>query len=104
MYQNWDVASTRSDAEDVNNTNIQPIFNYHFGKGWYVGLPDLPQTYDHETNNWTTQLGGVFGRVFPWRTHHLQMYGGAYYNTEDNDDMVAPEWTVKLNVSFLIPE
>jgi hypothetical protein len=104
MYQNWDVASTRSDAEDVNNTNIQPILNYHFGKGWYVGLPDLPQTYNNETNNWTTQLGGVLGRVFPWKKQHLQMYGGVYYNTEEDDDMVAAEWTVKLNVSFLIPE
>jgi hypothetical protein len=103
-YQNWDVSSTRSDAEDVDNTNIQPILNYHFDEGYYVGLPDLPQTYDNETNNWTTQLGGVVGRVFPWHKQHLQIYGGVYYNTEENDDMVAAEWTAKINVSFLIPE
>ena len=104
VYQNWDVASTRSDAEDVNNTNFQPILNYHFGKGWYVGLPDLPQAYDNETNNWTTALGGVLGRVFPWGKQHLQVFGGVYYNTEENDDQVAGEWTVKLNLSFLLPE
>ena len=105
VYQNWDVSSTRSDAEDVNKTNIQPIVYYHFGsEGWYVGLPDLPNTYDHETDNWTTQLGGVLGRVFPWHKQHLQIFGGVYYNTEDNDDEVASELTLKLNVSFLIPE
>jgi hypothetical protein len=105
VYQNWDVSSTRSDAVDVDNTNIQPILNYHFGsEGWYAGLPDLPQTYDHETNNWTTQLGGVLGRVFPWHKQHLQIFGGVYYNTEDNDDEVAGEWTLKLNLSFLIPQ
>ena len=104
VYQNWDVASTRSDAENVNNTNFQPILNYHFGEGWYVGLPDLPQTYNNETNNWTTQLGGVLGRVFPWRKQHLQVFGGVYYNTEEDDDIVASEWTAKINVSFLIPE
>jgi len=105
VYQNWDVASTRSDAETVNNINFQPVLNYHFGsKGWYVGLPDLPQTYDNETNNWTTQLGGVLGRVFSWHKQHLQIFGGAYYNTENNDDMVAGSWTVKLNISFLLPE
>jgi hypothetical protein len=78
--------------------------NYHFGEGWYVGLPDLPQTYDFETNNWTTQLGGVVGRVFSWRKQHLQLFGGAYYNSEFNHGMVASQWTLKFNVSFLIPK
>jgi hypothetical protein len=78
--------------------------NYHFGEGWYVGLPDLPQTYDFETNNWTTQLGGVAGRVFAWHKQHLQLFGGVYYNSENNNDMVAGEWTLKLNISFLIPK
>jgi hypothetical protein len=104
VYQNWDVYSTRSDAEDVNNTNFQPILNYHFGEGWYVGLPDLPQTYNNETNNWTTEIGGVLGRVFPYKKQHLQVFGGVYYNSEEDDNAVAGEWTVKLNISFLIPE
>ena len=65
VYQNWGVASTRSDAADVNNANIQPIFTCHFDKGWYVGLPDLPQTYNNETNAWTAQIGGVVGRCLP---------------------------------------
>lgn len=104
VYQNWDVASTRSDAADVDNLNFQPILNYHFGTGWYVGLPDLPQTYNNETNNWTTQLGGVLGRVFPYGKQHLQMYGGVYYNTEEDDEAIASEWTLKFNLSFLLPE
>ncbi|MEH6637561.1 MAG: hypothetical protein V7700_18740 [Halioglobus sp.] len=104
VYQNWDVASTRSDAQDVDNVNFQPILNYHFGTGWYVGLPDLPQTYNNETNNWTTQLGGVLGRVFPYGKQHLQMYGGVYYNTEEDDEAIASEWTLKFNLSFLLPE
>jgi hypothetical protein len=104
VYQNWDVSSTRSDAGDVNNTNFQPILNYHFDKGWYVGLPDLPQTYNNETNKWTTQIGPVVGRVFAWKKQHLQLFGGVYYNTEDNDGIVAGEWTMKFNISFLVPE
>jgi hypothetical protein len=104
VYQDWDVSSTRSDAADVNNTNFQPIINYHFDEGWYVGLPDLPQSYNNETNAWTTQIGGVVGRVFPWRHQHLQMFGGVYYNSEEDDDMVAAEWTIKFNISFLMPE
>lgn len=65
VYQNWDVASTRSDAGDVDNLNFQPILNYHFGTGWYVGLPDLPQTYNNETNNWTTQLAACLEESSP---------------------------------------
>ena len=104
VYHDWDVAKTRSDAGNVNRTHIQPISYYHFGsKGWYLGLPDAPQTYDYETNNWTTNLGGVLGRVFSWRKQHLQVFGGAYYNSEANDGEVAGQWTLKLNVSFLIP-
>jgi hypothetical protein len=104
VYQDWDVSSTRSDAADVNKTNFQPILNIHFDKGWYIGLPDLAQTYNNETNNWTTNLGAVVGRVFPYKKQHLQIFGGAYYNTEDNDDAVAAEWTLKFNISFLLPE
>jgi hypothetical protein len=104
VYQDWDVSSTRSNAADVNKTNFQPIINYHMDGGWYLALPDLAQTYNNETNNWSTNLGAVLGRVFPYKKQHLQMFGGVYYNTEDNEDVVSGEWTVKLNISFLIPE
>jgi hypothetical protein len=103
-FQNWDVASTRSDAADVSKISLQPILTKHFSKGWYVSTPDLPQVYDWKTNEWSLNLGAVVGRVFPWKKQHLQMFGGVYYNSEDNDDIVASEWTMKFNVSFLLPE
>jgi hypothetical protein len=103
-FQNWDVASTRSDAADVDTFSIQPIITKHFSGGWYVSAPDLPQVYNNETNEWSTNIGLVVGRVFAWRKQHLQLFGGAYYNSEDNEDIVAGEWTLKFNVSFLIPE
>lgn len=103
-FQNWDVASTRSDAADVSILSLQPILTKHFSGGWYVAAPDLPQTYDFETNEWSTNIGAVVGRVFPWHKQHLQLFGGVYYNSEDNDDIIAGEWTVKFNLSFLLPE
>jgi hypothetical protein len=27
-----------------------------------------------------------------------------YYNSEEDDVMVAGEWTMKFNISFLVPE
>jgi hypothetical protein len=103
VFRNWDVSSTRSGAASVDKTSIQPIVNIHFKEGWYVGLPDLPQTYDHETNNWSTNIGGVVGRVFPWKTQHLQIFGGTYYNSENNPNETAGKWVFKFNLSFLLP-
>jgi hypothetical protein len=103
-FQDFDVSSTRSDAADVDKISLQPIFTWHLSEGWYISAPDLPQVYDNETNEWSLNLGAVVGRVFPWKKQHLQMFGGVYYNSEDNDDIVASEWTMKFNVSFLLPE
>ena len=64
-FQDFDVASTRSDAADVDKISLQPIFTWHLKKGWYVAAPDLPQVYDNETNEWSTNIGAVVGRVFP---------------------------------------
>ena len=104
LFQQWDFSSTRSDAADVDQSFIQPIFNYHFEGGWYVGLPDTPQMYDHEIDEWTLNLGGVLGRVFPIAGQPMQLFGGVYYNPEEKDDNgVSPEWTVKLQVGWLFP-
>jgi hypothetical protein len=104
VFQDNDVSSTRSDAADVNKVSLQPILTYHLKKGWYITTPDLPQVYDNETNTWSTNIGAVVGRVFPWKKQHLQMFGGVYYNSEENKDIVSAEWTAKFNISFLLPE
>jgi hypothetical protein len=103
-FQDFDVSSTRSGAADINKISLQPIFNYHMSDGWYIAAPDLAQTYDNETNEWSTNIGAVLGRVFAYKKQHLQVFGGVYYNSEDNEDIVAGEWTMKFNVSFLLPE
>jgi hypothetical protein len=104
LTQNWDVSSTRSDAEDVSAFGFQPILTYHFDEGWYVSSPDLPQVYDFKTNKWSTNLGVLVGRVFAWRKRHLQIFGAVYYNSEEHQDIVASEWVTKVNISFLMPE
>jgi hypothetical protein len=102
FYSQHDFASTRSGAKDVNKYNIQPILTKHFKGGWYVAAPDVPQVYDGETNKWILNLGGVVGRVGPVGNQPMQIYSGVYYNTED-DNGVQPEWTFKLNFSWLFP-
>lgn len=104
FFHQWDFASDRSNANEVNQSFIQPIFNYHFDDGWYVGLPDTPQLYDHEREQWTLNLGGLLGRVMKVGEQPMQFFGGAYYNPEDpDDDAPSPEWTLKFQVGWLFP-
>ena len=103
LYHQWDYASTRSDAADINQSFFQPILFKHFDKGWYVGLPDTPQKYDHKSSNWTTALGAQLGRVVKMGKQPMQFFGEAYYNSEDNDVPEA-EWTIKFQVGWLFPQ
>ena len=104
LFQQWDFHETRSSANDVSVLSFQPIVFKHFDGGWYIGGPDVPQTYNWKTNDWTLNLGAVVGRVGPVGGRPMQLYGGVYYNTEENDDQVSSEWVVKVNVGFLFPK
>jgi hypothetical protein len=104
LFQQWDFHETRSDAGDVSLLNFQPIVFKHFDGGWYIGAPDVPQTYNWKTNDWSLNLGATVGRVGPIGGRPMQIYGGVYYNTEDNEGSVSSEWIVKLNVGFLFPQ
>jgi hypothetical protein len=104
VFHQWDFASARSNTSDVNQTFIQPIFNYHMEGGWYVGLPDTPQSYNHETEQWALNLGAVLGRVTKVDGQPMQIFGGAYYNPSEPDKgQFTPEWTLKFQLGWLFP-
>ena len=103
VFHQWDVYDIRSNAADVSTTFIQPILTQHFDKGWYVALPDQPQSYDWESEDWSYNIGAQLGRVFPVDKQPMQIFGGVYYNPEENDG-VAPEWTFKFQVGWLFPQ
>ena len=103
VFHQWDTYDIRSDAADFNTTFIQPILTQHFPGGWYVSLPDTPQNYDWEEEEWTLNLGLVLGRVMPIRKQPMQIFGGIYYNSEDNGRPAA-EWTFKFQVGWLFPQ
>ena len=103
VFHVWDFYDIRSDAADVSTTFVQPILTQHFDKGWYVSLPDTPQNYDWEDEDWTYNIGGVLGRVFPVAGQPMQIFGGVYYNPEENDGPAA-EWTFKFQLGWLFPQ
>ena len=103
VFHQWDAYKIRSNAADVSTTLIQPILTQHFDKGWYVSLPDTPQNYDWEEEDWTFNIGGVLGRVLPVGGRPMQIFGGVYYNPEENNG-VAAEWTFKFQLGWLFPQ
>ena len=105
VYQLWDFASASggSDRPGVSKLSLQPFINYHMKKGWYVGSPETPQTYDFKSSKWTWALGPNVGRVFKLGKRPVKMFGAVYYNPESNNGPTA-RWTAKFGITFLFPE
>jgi hypothetical protein len=101
----WDFASTSSgsDRPGVNKLSLQPFITKHLNDGWYVGSPDVPQTYDFNTNKWTWALGPQVGKVTKLGKMPVKIFGALYFNPEDEAGPTA-EWTAKVGITFLFPE
>ena len=104
-YQLWDYASTSngSDRPGVSKLSLQPFITKHFNKGWYIGMPDTPQTYDFKANKWTWALGGQAGKVTKLGKQPVKLFGEVLYNPEDDNGPTA-EWTARVGLTFLFPE
>jgi len=103
-YASFSFASADADREHVSNIAIQPILTKHFGDGWYVAAPDVPQTYDFRTNKWQLQLGPRVGKVTKFGKQAVNLFGQVTYNPLDHNDIVAPEWTIKASMTLLFPK
>jgi hypothetical protein len=103
-FQNWSVVKIRPDAAKQSILSLQPIFTKHLSNGWYIALPDSPQTYNFETNQWALHLGGVVGKVTTWGKQPIQLFAEASYNPISYDDAVTDKLSFKINLSFLITE
>jgi hypothetical protein len=102
-FQSWSFASTSGSREDVSKLSLQPFITKHFGKGWYVGSPDSPQTYDFKADEWTWALGAQLGHVTKLGKMPVKLFVEPLYNP-NNDAGPTAEWTLKLNITLLFPE
>lgn len=102
FYGLWNFAG-EDDRENVAQLNIQPIFNKFLPGGWYVGLQDVPWTYNDTTDKWTLPIGPRVGKVVHFGKQATNIFGAAYYNPVDDNPGV-PEWTLKVSFSLLFPK
>ena len=96
-------SSSGEGRKHVSKLSIQPVLTKHWGKGWYIGSPDTPQTYDYKSNKWTWALGAQVGRVMKLGKQPVKLFGEVLNNPEDNNGANA-KWTAKFNITFLFPE
>jgi len=107
VFNTWSVGGPGNDnptGDTVNELSIQPLFNYHFGQGWFVGWGDQAITVDWENDNdvyapLSIRLGKVFGIGSQKFATDLQ----GIYNVGD-DIPGKDQWGFKLTVTLLFPE
>jgi len=84
-----------------NNFLTQPILNYNFGGGWYVGTSPIITANWRVSGDkaWTLPVGGHVGRVIRIGKQPINLLLGAYYNT------LRPEfgsfWQIRSQLTFL---
>lgn len=91
-------------ASDVNELSVQPIFNYHFGDGWYTGWGDQAISVDWENGNAVyAPLSFRLGKVYAIARQHMESNMQFIYNVGD-DIPGKDQWGLKFTVTLLFPE
>jgi hypothetical protein len=107
VFNTWSLGGPGNDnpaGEKVNQLSVQPLFNYHFGKGWYTGWGDQAITVDWEHGNAVyAPLSFRIGKVYAIGRQKLESNLQFIYNV--GDDLPGKDrWGFKVTVSLLYPE
>ncbi len=100
-FNTWAVGG--GGPNDVNSLSIQPIFNYHFGEGWYTGWGDQAISFNWVNGTNYIPLSTRLGKVFSIGEQKVNMNGQMIYNVGDHVSG-KDQWGFKLTVTLLFPE
>jgi hypothetical protein len=102
VRQLWSFAG-KDDRDDVNQTLVQPFVNYNMANGWYlVSSPIITVNWEADRDNAAVvPVGGGVGRVFTVGDQALNAQVQTFYNAVRPD--FAPEWSLRVQVTFLFP-
>ena len=106
IYQQWSYASAGGDSDrtEVSKLFGQPLFNYHFGEGWYTGLGDILWSIDwRDDNQWKLPLSARLGKVTKLGHQPVNIFIEPFYDVTSPDSGGA-EWGIKLSFTMLFPE
>lgn len=96
----WNIGGTDGRPE-LNNTYVQPFFNYIPGGGWTLTL-DAETPYDWTADQFTVPFNLSVKKMFNIGEQKAQWeLGGRYYAvTPDN----GPNWGIRASVTLLFPK
>lgn len=100
-YNLWSYAGANSRA-DVNKMFFQPVINYHWGKGWYVGWGDILWTFNWENGQQNFPVSIRLGKVTKIGKQPVNIFFEPFYTPAH--DGATPKWGFKLNLTLLFPK
>lgn len=113
-YNVWDIAPTRDGAGNVSKAFFAPVLVYHFEElfgqtGWYTAAPDDLWEYDWKLGRFiTAPVGARLGKVFAIGKQPVNMFFQGWWNAANalnsSNVLAGPEYTFKLNITFLFSE
>jgi len=103
VRQLWSFAGD-DDRQDVNQAILQPIINYNLEDGWaLVSSPIIAANWQADSDDrWTIPVGGGVSKLFTVGAQPVTATAQVYYNVERPD--FAPDWQLRIGISFLFPK
>jgi Putative MetA-pathway of phenol degradation len=82
---------------------FQPIIVRQLGDGWFTGWGDDLWSFNTESGNFTMPLQLRLGKVHTICGKPMNIFVTGNYTPDDFHKGPAPEWSMKLSVSYLFP-
>jgi hypothetical protein len=103
LTQRWDIASTSSNAPDVNVTGGQYFYSLPLDDGWTFGAAPT-FSYNHEAtsgNKFTFPIAAGFQKTTQIGDRPVRFGFEVWYNVE-RADAFAPEWVLRFSISPVV--
>ncbi|MHC5060877.1 MAG: hypothetical protein ACYTFK_07325 [Planctomycetota bacterium] len=103
LIQNPISIAGDSDRDSVSTLNIQPIATRHLEGGWYVGLGDLPITYEWLNGDYNIPLNLRIGKITKICNQPVNMFIQPFWTPSGFHKGSTSEWGFKFNLTLLFP-
>lgn len=98
----WSIAGD-DDRSDVNSTFIQPFLSYTTPDAWtYTLQTEATRNWEANEDEWTVPVGAFVSKLVDISGQKISLQAGPRWYVEGPD--TAPDWGLRLNITFLFPK
>ncbi len=91
------------DDRGTESLLFQPLIVYQLGDGWFTGWGDDLWSFNTESGNFAMPLQLRLGKVHTFGEQPMNIFVTGAYTPDDLHKGPAPEWSIKLSISYLFP-